>query len=405
MAGTMKLALFLWEGVDGRGKKLNGEMSASSDALVRAKLRREGVRPVKVRRKLQLFSSKKPIKPKNISDFTRQFATMLSSGVPLVQSLDIMARGHDNPSMSEMIDSIKSDVEAGGNLTDAVAKHDRQFSPLYVSLVQAGEKSGTLESLLIKIADYLEKVEILKSKVRKAALYPTIVMLTMVVIVAVLLIFVIPSFEELYNNFGAELPFLTRLVIDFSEFVRGPWGWAMIGLLIFIVPFYLHVLRHSKKFKIGFDAVLLKMPVFGEVARKAALARFARTLGTMYAAGTPLVEAMTSVAGACGNWIYEDATIQLREDIAAGTQLQVALRGQGQLFPPLMVQMIAIGEESGQLDNMLNKVADFYEQEVDDAVEGLSTILEPLLIVMIGVIVGTMVIAMYLPIFQLGQVV
>ena len=405
MAEAVKLALFLWEGVDERGKKLNGEMSASSDALVRAKLRREGVRPLKVRRKVEWFSGgKRSIKAGDISAFTRQFATMLNSGVPLVQALDLMARGHENPTMSQMIDGIKGDVEAGGGLADALARQGKHFSPLYVSLVQAGEQSGSLESLLARLADYLEKIELLKSKVRKAALYPIIVMAVMVIIVIGLLLFVIPAFEELYNNFGAELPYLTKVVIKLSAVMQEVW-WLFLLVLIAIIVAFDYLKKNSEQFRVLYDKFLLALPIFGAVARKGALARYARTLGTMYAAGTPLVEAMSSVAGACGNHVYEKAALQLREEIAAGTQLQTAMRGQGLLFPPLMTQMVSIGEESGKLDEMLSKVADFYDQEVDEAVEHLTTLMEPILILTIGVVVGTMVVAMYLPIFQLGQVV
>ncbi|MGH8613816.1 MAG: type II secretion system F family protein [Gammaproteobacteria bacterium] len=405
-APAVKESMFAWEGTDKRGKKVKGEMSGTNDALVKALLRRQGVNPTRVRKKAKsLFGGKggKSIKTKDIAVFSRQMATMMSAGVPLVQSFEIVGRGHENRNMQDLILAVKAHVEAGGALTEALAKHPKYFTELYVNLVHAGESSGNLEALLHKIAAYLEKVEALKSKVKKALFYPTAVMVVAFVITAVLMIFVIPQFEELFKGFGADLPALTMLVIAVSNYFQQFWYiiFGAIGGAIFGV---LTLKRRSKKVAHFFDRMSLKIPVIGEILEKSAIARFARTLATMFAAGTPLVEAMTSVAGACGNILYHDATLRMRDEIATGTQLQVAMRDLN-LFPNMVVQMVAIGEESGALDAMLGKVADWYEQEVDDAVDALTSLLEPMIMAVLGVLIGGLVIAMYLPIFKLGQVV
>lgn len=403
---ALKQSMFVWEGMDRRGKRVKGEMTGTSDALIKAALRRQGVNPLKVRKKSKsLFGGGggKKITSKDITMFSRQMATMMSSGVPLVQSFEIIGRGHQNKNMQDLILSIKGDVEAGGTLTEALAKHPKHFSELFVNLVSAGEASGNLEGLLHKIATYMEKTEALKSKIKKALFYPIAVIVVAFIITAILMIFVIPQFEELFSGFGADLPALTRLVIDLSDVFQEYW-WAIFGGIIGTIFGILSVKKRSKRVAHWFDRLSLKLPVLGDILEKSAIARFARTLATMFAAGTPLVEAMTSVAGACGNIVFHDVTMKMRDEIATGTQLQVAMR-ESQLFPNMVVQMVAIGEESGSLDAMLAKVADWYEQEVDDAVDALTSLLEPLIMAVLGVLIGGLVIAMYLPIFKMGQVV
>lgn len=404
---TIKDTMFLWEGTNRSGKRVKGEMSGTSDALIKAMLRRQGVNPSKVRKKPKaLFGGKsgKRITTKDITVFSRQLATMMSSGVPLVQSFEIIGRGHENPNMQDLILTIKSDVEAGGTLAEAMKKHHpKHFSELYVNLVNAGEASGNLEALLHKVAAYLEKTEALKSKIKKALFYPIAVIVVAFVITAILMIFVIPQFQDLFSGFGADLPALTMLVIQISEVFQEYW-WAIFGGIIGTVWGILALKKRSMRVAHFFDRMMLKLPVVGDIMEKSAIARFSRTLATMFTAGTPLVESMQSVAGACGNIVYHDATLEMRDEVATGTQLQTAMRDT-ELFPNMVVQMVAIGEEAGSLDAMLDKVADWYEQEVDDAVDALTTLLEPLIMAVLGVIIGGLVIAMYLPIFKMGQVV
>lgn len=398
--------MFVWEGQDKSGKRVKGEMTGQSDALIKASLRRQGIKPLKVRKKPKpLFggSGKKKITSKDITVFSRQLATMISSGVPLVQSFEITGRGHENPAMQDLILSIKADVEAGNNLTEALRKHPLQFNELYCNLVQAGEQSGILEAILHKIATYMEKTEALKSKIKSALFYPTAVIVVAFIIVAILMLFVIPAFEELFSNFGADLPALTQLLIDTSQFFQQYW-WLMLAVIVGTVVGFGMAKQRSLKFAHFLDRISLKIPVIGSILEKSAIARFSRTLETMFAAGTPLVESMTSVAGACGNIVYHDATIKMRDEISTGTQLQAAMRDT-QLFPNMVVQMVAIGEESGAIDTMLGKVADWYEQEVDDAVEALTSLLEPMIMAFLGVVIGGIVVGMYLPIFKLGSVV
>ncbi len=335
--------------------------------------------------------------------FSRQLATMMSSGVPLVQAFEIVGRGHENKGMQDLILSVKSDVEAGGALADGLRKHPAHFNELYVNLVTAGEASGILEAILHKLATYLEKIEALKSKIKSALFYPTAVIVVAFIITAILMIFVIPQFEQLFAGFGADLPPLTRLVITISQYFQEYW-WLIFGALIGSVVGILKAKKRSVAVAHFFDRMLLKLPVLGGIIEKASIARFSRTLATMFAAGTPLVEAMSSVAGACGNIIFHDATLKMRDEISTGSQLQSAMRDTG-IFPNMVVQMVAIGEESGALDAMLGKVADWYEQEVDDAVDALTSLLEPIIMAVLGVIIGGLVIAMYLPIFKMGQVV
>ncbi len=402
---AVKLSMFTWEGVDRHGKRVKGEMSGQNDALIKAQLRRQGVNPLKVKKKSKpLFGeSSGKITTKDITVFSRQLATMMSSGVPLVQSFEIVGRGHENKAMQQLILSIKADVEAGGSLNEALAKHPRQFSELYINLVVAGEHAGILEEILHKLATYMEKTEALKSKIKGAMFYPLAVVVVAFVITCILMIFVIPQFQDLFSGFGAELPALTQVVINMSKWFQAYW-WLLIGMIVGAVFAIIQAMKRSLKFAHFVDRALLKFPVLGDILNKSAIARFARTLATMFAAGTPLVEAMTSVAGACGNIVYYEAVMKMRDEIATGTQMQAAMRDVN-IFPNMVVQMVAIGEESGALDSMLSKVADWYEQEVDDAVESLTSLLEPLIMAILGVLIGGLVIAMYLPIFKMGQVV
>ncbi|HZA28593.1 MAG TPA: type II secretion system F family protein, partial [Gammaproteobacteria bacterium] len=373
------------------------------DVFIKATLRQQGVNPLKVKKKAKpLFGGgKKKITSKDITTFSRQLATMMSAGVPLVQSFEIVARGLENKGMQDLLLAIKADIEAGGTLAEALGKHPAHFDRLYINLVTAGEAAGILESILHKIATYLEKTEALKSKIKSAMFYPIAVIVVAFVITAILMIFVIPQFESLFKGFGADLPALTKLVITISEYFQEYW-WAIFGGLVGTVMGVLKLKKRSTKAAQLFDRLSLKLPVVGKILEQSAVARFSRTLATMFAAGTPLVEAMTSVAGACGNIVFYDAAIKIRDEITTGTQLQVAMRD-AQIFPNMVIQMVAIGEESGALDEMLGKVADWYEQQVDDAVEALTSLLEPIIMAVLGVIIGGLVIAMYLPIFKMGQ--
>ena len=402
---AVKASMFTWEGVDRHGKRVKGEMSGQNDALIKAQLRRQGVNPLKVKKKSKpLFGqSSGKISTKDITVFSRQLATMMSSGVPLVQSFEIVGRGHENKAMQQLIMGIKADVEAGGSLNEALAKHPQQFSELYINLVVAGEHAGILEEILHKLATYMEKTEALKSKIKGAMFYPIAVVVVAFVITCILMIFVIPQFQDLFSGFGAELPALTQVVINMSKWFQSYW-YLLIGAIVAAVFAIIQAMKRSIKFAHFVDRVLLKLPVLGDILNKSAIARFARTLATMFAAGTPLVEAMTSVAGACGNIVYYEAVMKMRDEIATGTQMQTAMRDVN-IFPNMVVQMVAIGEESGALDSMLSKVADWYEQEVDDAVESLTSLLEPIIMAVLGVLIGGLVIAMYLPIFKMGQVV
>ncbi|AHE99261.1 type II secretion system F family protein [Thioalkalivibrio paradoxus] len=396
--------IFIWEGLNKKGTRVKGETPADSEMLARAELRRNGINVLKIRKKPKsLFSTKKRIKPVDIAYFLRQMTTMLSSGVPLVQAFDIVGRGHENPTMSALIMDLKSSVEGGETFAAALAKHPRHFDDLVTNLVEAGEQSGTLETLLDKVATYKEKTESLKAKIKKAMFYPAAVIVVAIVVTAILLIFVVPQFEALFVGFGADLPAFTRMVVNLSEFVQA-WWWAILAAMVAIGFVFVQLRRRSPRFSRFVDLAVLRIPAIGPILRKAAVARFARTLSTMFAAGVPLVEALRSVAGATGNALYAEATERMREETAAGAQLQWSMRNTN-VFPNMVVQMVAIGEESGSLDSMLAKVADFYEEEVDNAVDSLSSLLEPLIMVVLGVLIGGLVIAMYLPIFMLGQVI
>lgn len=393
-----------WQGLDKKGTRVKGEAQAANEILLKADLRRQGIKPIKVKKKSKsIFSTKKKIAPKDIAVFSRQLATMMAAGVPLVQAFEIIGRGHEKPSMQELILNIKSDVESGTSLADSLYKNPKYFDKLFCNLVNSGEQSGALETLLDKIATYKEKTEELKGKVKKALFYPTAVLIVAFIVCAILLLFVVPQFQELFEGFGADLPAFTKFVIFLSEFMQ-KWWWIVllgIGILVFV---FINAKKRSPSVRRGLDVLALKIPVIGNIIEKSAIARFSRTLATMFAAGVPLVEALESVAGATGNQVFEEATLRMKDDVSTGTQLQQSMRSTS-LFPNMVVQMVAIGEESGSLDDMLGKVADFYEQEVDNLVDGLSSLLEPLIMAILGVVVGGLVIAMYLPIFKLGAVV
>lgn len=402
---TKKQDTFIWEGKDSKGKKVKGELTGANISLVKATLRRQGINPGKIKKKSKpLFGGGKgKIKSKDISIFSRQLATMMDAGVPLVQGFEIIGRGHENKAMQELLLTVKTDIEGGSNLSDALGKHPYHFDELYCNLVQAGEHAGILDNILDKIATYKEKTESIKGKIKKALFYPTAVIAVAFIITAILMIFVIPMFEGLFSGFGADLPAITRFVINLSKFFQD-WWWAVFGGIGLAIYGIIQLKKRSQKFNHAMDRTLLKMPIIGNILEKAAIARFARTLATMFAAGVPLVEAMVSVAGAVGNVVFRDAVLVMKDEVATGTQLNVAMTQSG-LFPNMVNQMAAIGEEAGSIDTMLSKVADFYEEEVDNAVDGMSTLLEPLIMAVLGVVIGGLVIAMYMPIFQMGKVV
>jgi type IV pilus assembly protein PilC len=406
-AATMET--FLWEGKDKRGQKVKGETSGSTPSLVKADLRRQGINPTRVRKKPQgIFGiggakKGKKITQNDIAVFSRQLATMMSSGVPLVQAFEIVGRGHENPRMQDLLITIKNDIESGSTLAESLAKHPLYFDDLYCNLVQAGEHAGILEDLLDKIATYKEKVEAIKKKIKKAMFYPAAVIVVAFIITAILMIFVVPSFAKLFRGFGADLPAPTLFVIALSNFFVEYW-YLIFGGVIGGVYGFIEGKKRSRRFREGVQRFSLKLPIFGPLLYKAAIARYARTLSTMFAAGVPLVEALESVAGATGNIVFETATLRIRDDVATGQQLNVSMRLTN-LFPNMVVQMTAIGEEAGSLDHMLAKVADFYEDEVDNMVDALSSLMEPLIMVVLGTLIGGLVVAMYLPIFKLGEVV
>jgi type IV pilus assembly protein PilC len=395
---------FVWEGRDKRGQKVKGEVGGQNVSLVKASLRRQGINPTKVRKKAKpLLGGKRKVRTKDIALFSRQLATMMNSGVPLVQAFDIIGRGHENQGMQDLLLNIKSDIEGGSNLSDALAKHPYHFDELFVNLVQAGEHAGILDNVLDKIATYKEKTESIKGKIKKALFYPTAVIAVAFLITAVLLIYVVPQFASLFQGFGADLPAPTKFVVFLSDIFQTYW-WAIFGGIIGTIVGVIQAKKRSKGFNHFLDRVLLKIPIIGMILNKAAIARYARTLSTMFAAGVPLVEAMTSVAGAVGNVVYGEAVIKMRDEVATGTQLNASMQ-KANLFPNMVVQMTAIGEEAGSVDSMLGKVADFYEEEVDNAVDSLSSLLEPFIMVILGTLVGGLVIAMYMPIFEMGKVV
>jgi type IV pilus assembly protein PilC len=392
---------FVWEGKDKRGKMVKGRTLAKDELALRSQLRQQGVAPSRIKKQAGRTGGK--VRAGDIAVFSRQLATMMAAGIPLVQSFDIVGAGHDNPAMQKLILDVKQDVEGGMALHEALGKRPLHFDDLFVNLVEAGEQAGALETLLDKIATYKEKTEALKAKVKKALFYPTAVLAVAIIVTVILLIFVIPQFEDLFKGFGADLPAFTQMVINLSRFVQTKGIFIAIvvagGVYSFI---YFH--KRSRKFREWLDRMALKIPIIGPILNKSAIARFARTLATMFAAGVPLVEAMESVAGATGNIVYENATLAIRDEVATGTRLQRAMENTA-LFPNMVIQMIAVGEEAGALDAMAGKVATFYEAEVDNAVDSMSSLLEPMIMAILGVLVGGLVIAMYLPIFKLGAVV
>lgn len=397
--------IYLWEGRDKRGARLKGQQVATTPNLVRAELRRQGINPIRVRKKPKpLFGGKgSRIKPKDIAVFSRQLATMLKSGVPLVTAFQIIAGGLKNPRMRVMVDKIRADVESGSSLYEALHAHPVQFDELYTNLVKAGESAGVLDTILDEIATYRERIESIKGKIKKALFYPIAVIAVAIIVTAVLLIYVIPQFEGIFQGFGADLPAFTRLVLNASEALRSN-GVLILVLLIAGITAIIMAKKRSPAFAHWIDRVMLKLPLVGPILEKAAIARFCRTLAITFAAGVPLVDALAIVSGATGNVVYNDAAARVREDVAVGHQLQLAMQ-QTNVFPNMVVQMAAIGEEAGSLDEMLLKVAEAYEEEVNNAVDALSSLLEPIIIVIVGLLVGSMVIAMYLPIFKMASVI
>jgi type IV pilus assembly protein PilC len=393
---------FAWEGRDKRGARIKGKSLAPDEAALRAELRRQGIAPSRIRKQRAVRSGGK-VNAGDIAIFSRQLATMLAAGIPLVQAFEIVGTGNEKAAMQKLVLDVKADVEGGTSLHEALGKHPLYFDDLYVNLVEAGEQAGALESLLDKVATYKEKTEALKKKVKKALFYPAAVLAVAVIVTIVLLIFVIPQFESLYKGFGADLPAFTQMVINLSRLVQHDGVLMAIALAAAVWSFF-YFKKRSKSMREFLDRVILKVPVIGPILNKAAIARYARTLSTMFAAGVPLVEALDSVAGATGNIVYENAVLRMRDEVATGQRLQRAMEQTG-LFPNMVNQMIAVGEESGSLDEMSGKVATFYEAEVDNAVDAMSSLLEPMIMVILGVLVGGLVIAMYLPIFKLGSVV
>ncbi len=395
-----KESSYLWEGRDKTGKVVKGEMRAAGEAVVSATLRRQGVNVTKVKK---LRSSGKSVSEKDIALFTRQLATMLKSGVPLLQAFDIVGKGHSNPSVAKLLFDIKTDVETGSSLQQAFKKYPLYFDELYCNLIGAGEAAGILDSLLERLATYKEKIQAIKSKIKSALFYPISIIAVAVIITAVIMIFVIPAFKELFANFGADLPGPTLVIMAISDFFVSYW-WAIFGITGGSIYTFFYFWKRSKKMQGVMDRLILRLPIFGPLIRKASIARWSRTLATMFAAGVPLVEAFDSVAGAAGNAVYFDATKAIQREVTTGNSLTVAMQDT-QVFPSMVLQMVAIGEEAGSLDAMLSKVADFYEEEVDNAVDALSSLMEPIIMVVLGTLIGGMVIAMYLPIFKMGQVV
>ncbi|WP_313077502.1 type II secretion system F family protein [Melaminivora sp.] len=394
-------SVFEWEGRDRSGRTVRGEIRAAGENQVRAALRRQGVLPVRVRRRRQRAGRR--IRPRDIALFTRQMATMMKAGVPLLQSFDIVGRGNSNPNVTRLLGAIRADVETGTSLNAAFRKHPLYFDDLYCNLVEAGEAAGILEALLDRLALYMEKTEAIKSRIRAAMMYPISVIVVAFVVVAIIMIFVIPAFRDIFSSFGADLPAPTLVVMAVSDFFVAYW-WLILGVLGGGTYFFRQAWRRSERMQQAMDRFLLKLPVFGTLFNKSAVARWTRTLSTMFAAGVPLVEALDSVSGAAGNHVYAVATDRIQQEVATGTSLTTAMTNTG-IFPSMVLQMSAIGEESGALDHMLGKAADFYEQEVDEMVKGLSSLMEPIIIVFLGTLIGGIVVSMYLPIFKLGQVV
>ena len=400
-AKNVKDVIFEWEGKDKNGKIIRGEMRAGGEAMVNASLRRQGILVTKVKKRR--MSGGRAIKQKDIAIFTRQLATMMKAGVPLLQSFDIVARGSTNPRMTKLLNDIRGDVETGTSLSSAFRKHPLHFDALYCNLVEAGEAGGILEALLDRLAIYQEKTIAIKQKIKSALMYPIAVIVVAFVVLTVIMIFVIPAFEDVFKSFGGELPAPTLVVIALSKFFV-KWWWAIFGVLIGGGYFFFETWKRSEKMQMAMDRLLLKFPIFGDLINKSVIARWTRTLSTMFAAGVPLVEALDSVGGASGNMVYQLATEQIQKDVSTGSALTTSMTAAG-VFPTMVLQMTAIGEESGSLDHMLGKAAEFYENEVDEMVKGLSSLMEPFIIVILGVLIGGIVVSMYLPIFKLGAVI
>jgi type IV pilus assembly protein PilC len=398
---ALKEYVFEWEGKDRNGKVVRGEIRAAGENQVQAALRRQGVLASKIKKRR--MRAGKSIKPKDIAIFTRQLATMMKAGVPLLQAFDIVGRGNANPSVAKLLNDVRSDVETGTSLSSAFRKFPRYFDSLYCNLVEAGEAAGILEELLDRLATYMEKTEAIKSKIKSALMYPTSVIVVAFVVVAIIMIFVIPAFKQVFTSFGADLPAPTLFVMAMSEFFVAYW-WLIFGVIGGGLYFFFQAWKRNEKVQRFMDRLLLRLPIFGTLIDKSCVARWTRTLATMFAAGVPLVEALDSVGGASGNTVYSDATVKIQQEVSTGTSLTMAMTN-ANLFPSMVLQMTAIGEESGSIDHMLGKAADFYESEVDDMVAGLSSLMEPIIIVFLGVIIGGIVVSMYLPIFKLGQVV
>src|SRR5277367_821898 len=398
---TKKDTQFIWEGKDKRGNKVRGKALAVNEQALRADLRRQGVAATRVKSQSKAFRSGGKVTNEDIAVFSRQLATMMSAGIPMVQAFEIIGNGHDKPAVQKLVLDIKSNIEGGSTLHESLAKYPLHFDSLFVNLVEAGEQAGALEALLDKIATYKEKTEALKKKIKKALFYPIAVLAVAVIVSVILLIFVIPQFESLFKGFGADLPAFTQIVVNLSRFVQHQ-GWMVLIAIAGAIYAFMYFHKRSRNMRRFLDRAMLKFPIIGPILLKSAIARFARTLSTMFAAGVPLVEAMQSVAGATGNIVYEEGTLRMKDEVATGQRLQRAMENTG-LFPNMVVQMIAVGEESGSLDTMSGQVAEFYEAEVDNAVDSMSSLLEPMIMVVLGVLVGGMVIAMYLPIFKLGS--
>ncbi|WP_329893241.1 type II secretion system F family protein [Stenotrophomonas sp. SMYL20] len=402
---TMELQPFVWVGTDKRGVKMKGEQLAKNANLLRAELRRQGINPGQVKPKPKpLFgASGSPVKPKDIAFFSRQMATMMKSGVPIVSALDIIASGHKNPRMKKLVDTIRTDIEGGSSMYEAVSKHPVQFDELYRNLVRAGEGAGVLETVLDTVATYKENIEALKGKIKKALFYPIMVVVVAMLVSGIMLVFVVPQFEDVFKSFGAELPAFTQMVVNLSRFMVS-WWWLMLLIAIGAAVGAIMAYKRSPKMQHAMDRFVLKVPVIGQIMHNSAIARFSRTTAVTFKAGVPLVEALGIVAGATGNTVYEEAVLRMRDDVSVGYPVNMSMK-QTNLFPHMVIQMTGIGEEAGALDAMLFKVAEYYEQEVNNSVDALSSLLEPMIMVFIGTIVGGMVIAMYLPIFKLGAVV
>ncbi len=401
LSNSPKDYLFEWEGKDRKGKSVRGELRASSETQVTATLRRQNVVPTRIRKRR--MSSFARVRTKDVAIFTRQLASMMKAGVPLLQAFDIVGRGNPNPAVNKLINDIRTDIETGTSMSAAFRKRPQHFDSLYCNMIAAGEAAGILDQMLDRLALYMEKVESIKSKIKRALMYPIAVFVVAFLVISLIMLFVIPSFKEVFSSFGAELPLPTQMVITLSEFFIDYW-WAIFGGLGVGLWLFMRAWKRSAVIQMAMDRLLLRVPVFGELVRKSVIARWTRTMSTMFAAGVPLVEALESVGGASGNVVYSSATRKIQQEVSTGTSLTSAMINTN-IFPPMVIQMSAVGEESGAIDHMLSKAAEFYEEEVDDMAAGLSSLMEPIIIVVLGTLIGGIVVAMYLPIFQMGQVV